>query len=161
MKIKIIVLLITCQSIALATQKETNKPFKYTIINKTESSVQIIQEFNGWCGLNIMDLTSGQKNDLNTPCIMTRISFAIDKKLLTCPLKEECISKDSCWQTNNPAQMDSAVWIIEQFKADRVPQLKNKQLGVLGQVVLPATPAGIAYVISRCSPESCLYDMEK
>lgn len=136
--------------------EKANMPFRYTLINKTRSNVQIIQEFKGWCGLNVMDLGSGQKNDLNTPCKMTHIFFGIDKKLLTCPITKDCISKDNYWQTNKPEAMEPGVWVIEELKdAQSVPKPEDdEKFGVLERIVMPMTPTGKIYTIARCKPDT-------
>lgn len=163
MKNKGILLLLITHFLAYGEDQTAQAPYKYTMINKTSVPVQIIQSFKGWCELNIMDLTAGQQNDLNTPCKMTKICFAIDKKLLTCPIDDECISKDNCYKTDKVAAMEPGVWIIEEYKKDKVPKInnpKNLAIGLLDRVELPTT-GGIVYVITRCSQQSCLYQFAK
>lgn len=146
---------------------ETCQAFKYIVINKTKSPVQVIQEFKDWCGLNIFDLGPSRsdmpnpKSELNAPTIMNKICFGIDQKILTCPVN--CLSKSHCWYTDKPNFMEPGVWIIEEFKAGHVPQInvKDPNLGIIDRIVMPQTTAGIVYTITRCKHGSCLYDLAK
>lgn len=154
--ISLLFVALLCGAKIIGVPEQESVPLKYTLINKTRSTTQIIQEFKGWCGLNVIDLSPGQKSELETPCKMTRICFGIDKKLITCPATKDCISKDNCWTTNKAQSMEPGVWVVEELKdGQSLPKPQDdEKFGVLERIVMPATPSGQIYTIARCKPDT-------